>query len=159
MKQLIEKITNAIRQAFEKSDAKWKQQQQQQLQDRILQLMYAMTLDLYAAFENHAYSGLNQITNPTCIRVHNYKITETGILYQFKLSKKTPDKIAFVLLAQMRSNMNTDIAAVQQHLLHQYGQQYLYYMNPFLYSGIYVMSVQDFAGGDVIITVATHVSP
>jgi hypothetical protein len=149
-----------IKQIWEKSHAKWQQEQQQQMNVRIINLMCSMTADLYEAFNGKTYAHLIKISSVEDIRLHNYKRTTNGILYQFTIAKQNPDnKLASIHKESIRKNMNLDIASAQRTISYNYGYNYLANLFPFLYCGVYVLSVQDCGSPDVIITVTTHVQP
>lgn len=164
IKQSLKEIVAFLQLQFQKYKMEQQQQQQirlkQQQQQQIKEIMYGMTKDLYYAFHNNRYANLSRVLHPTNIRLYNYKITDKGTLYLFQISKESPDvTIASILLDEIKDNMNRDIVATQQDLIFHYGWEYVQMFYPFLWNGIYVMSVQDLGGSGVIIAVGTNVIP
>lgn len=158
MKKIEQIIDYLCKKIEEQKKIEQQQKQKVQLQQQnqqVYQIMLAMRIDLFECFKEKSYANLMSITNPSQIRVHNYKSTNQGMLYYFRLSKKTQDPIARFLLADMKENMNSDIAATASDIMNCLGVDYLFNIHPYLAHGIYVMAVQDTGLSDVIICIQT----
>lgn len=155
-------ITTYIQLSFTKAHDRWqkeqKLQQQQQLHACLCSMTDQMSVDLYHAFVGHNYH-LGVIETPRSIRFRSYKKTGSQYLYYFSIDKKSTEKILPCILSETQRKMNLDIASAQRTLLKLYGVEYLYCTHPFLYHGIYVMSVQDTQQTEVALIVQTHLTP
>ena len=162
IKQLFKKIHELVDYFYnileEQKEVKQLQKQKlvlQQQNQQIYQFMLAMRVDLFESFKDHSYANLMPITNPSQLRIHNYKRTDHGIEYYFKLSKKSENLIARILIAEIKDHMNTDIAATASDIMNCLGVDYLFNIHPYLANGLYVIAIQDTGLSDVIITVQT----
>jgi len=118
--------------------------------------MYAMSFDLYEVFKDKSYPKLAAITQPSDIRILDYKEDSSGTLYYFKMQKKSEESIARTFYGAIKDNMNNDIYRITQDVLHAEGIEVLRLKNPFLYAGIYIYDVQEINAAEVVITVVTN---
>lgn len=160
---LLAAAKKLITEQYQKSNQNWKEKQTARrsylLHQCICDMANQMTVDLYTAFQVHDYNPLAPIVTPQSIRFIKYIIRDGRYLYQFALDKKSCDKIIAYLLDELQQKMNYDIAAAQRQLINLYGYDNVYLIYPFLYHGIYVVSIQDLKISSVVITVQTQITP
>lgn len=138
----------------------------QQLQQRnrfnmtVYQMMCRMSYELCECFYRRHYALLNTIYNIQDIRIYDYiKLADGTYGFRFLLSKSTTDKIAITHLIKARDNMNRDIYNTHVKYQTMVNIDDYIFMFPYLSSGLYVTSVQDFDASDVIVTVLSHIQP
>lgn len=155
-------IKSFIAEQYQKSHNKWLQQQQEQqirmLSAYLYDMVNQMTIDLYEAL--HAQNNtLESLKTPQAIRFIRCFKRGNSYQYQFTIDKKSCDKIPAVLLGEIQDKMNSDIASTQRNLINLFGYDYVYMTYPFLYHGIYIVSIQDLKVSSVVITVQTNLTP
>jgi len=124
----------------------------------IYAFMTAMQSDIFQAMKNKCYSRLQTITDPTQIRVTDYRIKDGCYFFMFSLTKKeSTDNPIDVILEKIRNNINADIKQATFNLYSSNGPNMsLYY--PFLYNGLYVIRLID-NGVDIHMICTTHLQP
>lgn len=125
---------------------------------QITDAMYAMTQDLYVAWNESHFGNLVKIGSPQMIRVADFCQTPDGLIYRFRLSKESiTTTLPAIALEQIKRNMNADIVSAQRTLQYLIGDYATFqFMYPFLANGIYIMDLKDLNDGDVLLSVATH---
>lgn len=157
-----ENLRKAIAAAWTQSHNEWVRKkhilQQQQHLTNTSDIMYNMTVDLFEAIGNRNYPNLQNISYLADIRLHNFRIVNGCTVYQFEIDKVSENRISIPLRKKLRDNMNHDIVQAQRQIISIYGAEWLAAVYPFLYSGMYITSVQDI-GHSVIIDVVSHIQP
>jgi len=133
--------------------------QKASLDSRIHQMMQVMTHDLFEAFHSHNYHDLLSISNPSNIRIKDYRYYNGELLYLFSLDKVSSVKIPDWKLISLMENMNTDIKSALYNLNCAYTYNELEYMFPFMTHNMCIKNIQDIGGTNVIITVTTDITP
>lgn len=148
---------------FNEITAKMEQQKRAEqicAQNRYLyNVMQEITKELYEAFRGNNYPKLNTIRQPSQIRIVDYKAIPNGYLFYFSLVKSEQDIIANTFLADIKNCMTRDIYYTQQELLQIYGFNFMCMFHPYLFHGLYIMSVKDFGNSEILITVASNYLP
>lgn len=162
LKKSIKTVTENVIHRIEESNQNYRNRkllQEKQVRDALIsEFMHEMTFDLYEGFKNHSYYILEPIYTPDTIRIHDYTITNDGIVYHFSLDKKSLGKTAAIVLDKLQQNFNLDLSSAQRNIIQQCGYDYLQLKHPFLYYGIYVVDVADLGSPEIIISVITHLS-
>lgn len=144
------------------TDKKEQQKRAEQICAQIRYLynvMHEITKELYEAFRGNNYPKLNTIRQPSQIRIVDYKATPNGYLFYFSLVKSEQDIIANTILADIKNYMTRDIYYTQKELLRIHGFDFMCMFHPYLFYGLYIMSVKDFGNSEILITVASNYLP
>ena len=124
----------------------------------IYAFMTAMQSDIFQAMKNKDYSRLHTITDPSQIRITDYRIKEGCYFYIFSLTKKeSTDAPIDVVLEKIRASINADIKQASFNLYTCYGPNMSLY-HPFLYNGLYAIRLID-NGVDIHMICTTHLQP
>lgn len=133
---------------------------QKRIQFRVWDMAEQMSIELFEAFKNQTYDGLKRIDSYRNIRYFGYKSANDGYKYQFALAKEdSSKKISSVFLRRVQEQMNYDIVTIQREFIFIYGYDYLINTYPYLAYGIWVTAVEDRGMPELIITVATYITP
>lgn len=126
--------------------------------EQIYVFMTAMQSDLFQAMKNKCYNRLHTITDPTQIRIKDYRIKEGCYFFIFSLTKKeSTDNPIDVVLEKIRDSINADIKQATFDLYCSYGPNLSLY-HPFLYNGLYAIRLID-NGVDILLICTTHFQP
>ena len=133
---------------------------QKRIQFRVWDMAEQMSIELYEAFKNQTYAGVKHIETYRNIRYFGYKSANNGYKYQFALAKEdSSKKISSVFLRRVQEQMNNDIVTIQREFISIYGYDYLINTYPYIAYGIWVTAVEDRGMPELIITVATYITP
>lgn len=152
----VDFITNMMREQKERQLLQKELFQKKQQEKQAYQVMLNLRYELFECFKEKSYANVLNISNPAQIRIHNYAQTNHGIEFYFRLSKKTSEPIARILLSEMKENMNRDIKSTTSDIINCFGSEYLICVFPYLTKGIYVMGVSDTGTSDIIISVQVY---
>ena len=144
---------------FEKYKQYQLESQNEQFIKRIIfEMMRRMTGDLFEAFHGHNY-GLAPINVATNIRIRGYRFRNGRYEYGFDIDKVSSDILPQWKQRAIVTNMNRDIARIQQELHSMYSLSELWFRFPFLSQGLAVTEISDMGFSEITLTVVTGLSP
>lgn len=144
---------------FEEYKQNQRVSQNKQFVKRIIyEMMHRMTGDLFEAFHGHNY-GLTPINIATGIRIRDYRLRNGRYEYLFDIDKVSSDILPQWKQRAIVTNMNRDIARIQQELHSMYSLSEIRFRFPFLSHGLAVTEISDMGFSEVTITVVSGLSP
>ncbi len=115
----------------------------------------AIRYDLFEGFRHSNYPNIHPVVTFNNIRSCGWCIQNNTVIYRYTLSKTNAEPLASPILKSIMSNMNTDLAGALTTLVHMYGYDYVSSYYPYLYNGLYIVSIRDL-GIDIELTVVTN---
>lgn len=149
---VITKISQAYQYVKQEISESAQMKQQAVLNQVAANNILAIRYDLYEGLRNSYYPNLKPIETFNSIRCNGWGLKQNTVVYMYTLAKINTEVLPSPVLQLIMSNMNKDIAAALVTLNSLYGYEYVRAFYPYLFQGLYIVSIRDL-GIDVEISV------